>query len=57
MSPVDPASAPRATVRNNGSSPYIASRVAGSVPANKPMPMNPSNNPNYSREVVIGTQN
>jgi hypothetical protein len=57
MSPVDPASAPRAAVRNKGSSPDMASRVAGSVPAKKPMPMNPSNNPNFSREVGIGTQN
>jgi hypothetical protein len=57
MSPVDPASAPRAAVRNNGSNPDMASRVAGSVPANRLMPVKPSNNPNFSRKVVIGRRN
>src|SRR5580704_11640847 len=52
MSPADPARAARATVRNNGSKPATASRVAGSVPANRPMPMQPSNSPSLSRDLV-----
>ena len=54
MSPADPASAARATVRNHGSNPDTASRVAGSVPANRHMPMKPSNNPSFLWEVVMG---
>ena len=51
-SPADPASAARATVRNSGSNPDTASRVAGSVPANRHMPRKPSNNPSFFWEIV-----
>lgn len=51
--PADPASAARATVRKKASSPDKASRVAGSVPANRHMPAKPSNNPSLRWEVAM----
>src|SRR5712692_1581080 len=57
MSPADPARATRAAVRNSGSNPNTASRVAGSVPANKHMPKKPSKNPSFAREEVMAREN
>ena len=52
-SAAQPASVTRATVRNTGSKPVTASRVAGSVPANRHMPKKPSKSPSLSRERLI----
>jgi hypothetical protein len=43
----------RATVKNSGSKPKIAKRVAGSVPANRHMPKKPSDNPSRWWEVIM----
>src|SRR5271166_4982433 len=52
-SPAPPAIVIRAAVRNSGSRPVSARRVAGRVPANRHIPKKPSNEPSLWREVVI----
>lgn len=48
-----PAMVMRAAVRNSGSNPCTASRVAGSVPANSTMPKKASSRPVVSRGLVM----